>query len=83
MAPTGFAESNHTLNRPSDMTEEQCTPLSVWVGDGSEGFPWCISCWKMTKEEVEEFQRTGRIWLLVAGRTMPPAALTATKPFVK
>lgn len=81
MVPTNFNESNHTLNKPSDMTHEQCEPLSVWVGKSKEGMPWCISCWKLTKEELEEFQLTGRIWLMLVGNTMPPAALTAINPF--
>lgn len=81
MVSTSFDESTEALSRPADMTEEQCNPLSVWRGPHEDGTPLVISCWKLTQEELEEFNRTGRIWLIVCGHTMPPVALTAIKPF--
>ena len=82
MIPTSFAESNDYLSGPSDMTVEQCAPLSVLRGVFAEvGLPAVISCWKLTKEELDEINRTGRVWLTVYGLTMPPVALTIAKPF--
>lgn len=77
MIATSFNESNHVLSRPPDMTDEQCDPLSVFV-DGKQ----VISCWKMTAEELTEIQKTGRVWLIIAGRTMPPVAVTGVSPWV-
>lgn len=74
MVPTSFSESNLVLSRPPDMTAEQCEPLSVFA-DGKQ----VISCWKLTADELKEFQRTGRIWLVVFGETMPAVALTVSK----
>jgi hypothetical protein len=81
MEPSSFYESNGVLDRPSGSTEEQCGPLSVWRGPHPNGLPLVISCWKLTKEELEEINRTGRVWLWVCGTTMPPVILTATTPF--
>jgi len=81
MIPSSFDESTHCLSRPSDMTEEQCVPLSVLNGLTPDGLPVIVSCWKLTQEEVAEFQRTGRIWLTVYGAGMPPVCLDAKKPF--
>ena len=85
MVPTSFDESNMVLNRPPDMTDEQCGPLSVWVGNvtGPVGDvqPTVVSCYKLTADELEEIRRTGRIWLGVLGNTMPPVWLTTHSPF--
>lgn len=81
MIPTSFDESNHVLDKPQDMDRADCDALSVWVGSTPQGFPVVISCWKLTKEDLEEIQRTGRVWLWVYGVTMPPVALGTAKPF--
>lgn len=79
--PTSFAESNTVLGRPGDMTDEQCSCLSVLRTHGDDGMPWVISCWKLTAEELAEINRTGRVWLVVAGQTMPPAFVAGEKFF--
>ncbi len=56
-------------------------PLSVYRGQQANGVPVVISCWKLTQEELAEFQRTGRVWLTVMGTTMPPVALSALSPW--
>jgi len=81
MISTSFDEETGYLNRPTDMTADQCDVLSVAKASLPDGTPVVISCWKLTKEESEEFHRTGRIWLIVIGRTMPPVALSGIKPF--
>lgn len=78
---TSFAESNRVLYAPDGMTSEQCEPLSVYTGT-MDGTPVTISCWKPTKEELEEFNRTGRMWLIVCGESMFPSAMTAISPFI-
>jgi hypothetical protein len=47
----------------------------------SDEMPVVISCWKVTQEELEEIQRTGRVWLMVYGVTMPPVVLCGVRPF--
>lgn len=81
MEACSFDESNFVLGRPEDLTADQCDPLSVWRGVCSDGVPRVISCFKLTKEELEEVNRTGRVWLFVMGLTMPPVALQTAHPF--
>lgn len=81
MIPASFDESNHVLDKPREMTREQCDPLSVFVGEDTNRVPVVISCWKLTKEELEEINRTGRVWLWIFGRTMPPVSLEIANPF--
>jgi len=76
-----FDESTGYLDRPPSMTADECDPLAVARVQYSDGIPAVVSCWKLTAEEVGEFKRTGRIWLIVTGQSMPPVALTANKPF--
>jgi hypothetical protein len=44
MELASFAESNHTLDKPRDMTHEQCVSASVCVGQYADGTPVVISC---------------------------------------
>jgi hypothetical protein len=82
MMPTDFDESNMVLDKPLSMTREQCDPLCVWQGDATDGTPMVISCWKLTQEELEEINKTGRVFLQVIGHAMPPVCLTVKTPFV-
>ena len=81
MIPASFEESNDYLNPPPGMDLENCSVLSVHRGNTLDGTTVVISCWKLTKEELEEVNRTGRVWLGVMGVTMPPVWIVAEKPF--
>ena len=55
MIPCSFEESNGYLSAPKNMPE--CEALSVYKGDDSDGIPFVISCFKLTKEEMIEIAR--------------------------
>ena len=80
--PTSFAESNGVLGKPREDTGDDVEALSVLHArmETSET-PVVVSCWKLTAEELAEVNRTGRVWLVVMGETMPPAFVKGTKPF--
>ena len=80
MVPTSFDESNQVLARPPNMTAEECVPLSVWMGDHNN-IPTVVSCWKVTAEELAEINKTGRVWIGIAGLTMPPIWIIGTHPW--
>jgi hypothetical protein len=63
------------------MTADQCNPLPVCATSMQDGTPVLISCWKVTAEELREIERTGRVWVLVAGHSMPPISPTGHCPF--
>lgn len=81
MLPTTFSESNFTFTKPQSMTDEQCMDLPVFKGVDQDGFPIIISCWKFSKEDLEEIQRTGHIFLSISGQGMPPVGLFTENPF--
>ena len=78
MIPTDFVGSNHVLDKPSGMNRDQCGPLNVRIENlEPDNIPVVISCWKFTHEELEAVNRTGRLFVVVAGTTMPPILLSA------
>lgn len=81
MIATAFDEENDVLDGPPGSTAEECSMLSVWRGRQQGGEPVVISCWKPTPNEWEEMQRTGRVWIIVQGTTMPPIHPTGISPW--
>jgi hypothetical protein len=81
MESTAFDEENCVLGPPKGVGHDRCESISVWKGPLENGTPVVISCWKLTKEELEEVNRTGRVWLMVWGESMPPVALKGVNPF--
>jgi hypothetical protein len=38
------------------------------------------TCWRITKEDLEIIQKTGRLWVISYGSVPPPTGVTAEKP---
>ena len=88
MLPIDFPERNFVYTKPEGWTEEQCSDLPVWKGpvqldDQGNTAPAVISCWKLSKEDMEIIQKTGCIWLSVTGNGQPPVSLFTENPFVQ
>lgn len=86
MLPVDFTGRNKIYTKPGGWTDEQCSDLPVWEGnapidDQGNTAPTIISCWKLSKEDLEEIQRTGVIYLSVSGTGMPPVSLFTENPF--
>lgn len=81
MVPTSFDQANIVYDKPEGMTREECDALSCWKGQDTDGQPLVISCWKPTKEELEEINRTGRIWVFHFGHYLQPHAVSGQNPF--
>lgn len=78
MMPVEFPEQNCLLGKPKTMTDEECSALACFT-DGKQ----CVSCWQFNKEDLEEIQRTGKIWLIVvSGHSQPPVTLQTESPFI-
>lgn len=81
MLPITFNESNFVFTKPIGMTDEQCSDLPVFRGYTDEGQPVIISCWKFSKEDLDEIAITGCIYLSISGASMPPVSLFTENPF--
>lgn len=80
MYPVSFDGSDMVLEKPPGTTHEEVECLAVQrVINGRHQA--VLSCWMLTKEELDEINRTGRIWLMVMGETMPPVSLDGIKPY--
>ena len=75
MIPVPFKEQTKVLEMPPGMTDEECSPLSVFC-DGRQ----CISLWRPSWRERLSILLFGRVWLYVlSGNTQPPVALEAAR----
>lgn len=86
MLPISFDGQNFIFTKPRGWSDEQCMDLPVFKGTASDeaGFaiPVIISCWKFSKEDLEEIQKTGCIYLSITGTGMPPVSLFTENPFI-
>lgn len=75
MRPIKFEQANKNLQKPSNMTDEECQ--SLWVySDGEQ----CVSCWQLSFMERIKALFFGKIWISVlSGQTQPPIWLDANK----
>lgn len=83
MFATDFPESNHIIDKPPNMTRDECEPLNVFIGKDTANNNIIISCWKPTKEELEEINSTGRIWCYHFGQSLQPHSLSGENPFIR
>lgn len=81
MIAASFDESNIYFDIPDSMTYDECEPLSVYKGCDVNGQAIIISCWKPTREELEEILLTGRVWCFHYGEGLQPHALSGLNPF--
>jgi hypothetical protein len=84
-----FDQENTIFNPPEGVSNKDCNSISAYRGDinyeDEDGNPMSaecvITCWRLTKEELEEVNRTGRIWLYIHGTGMPPVSVSGSNPF--
>jgi hypothetical protein len=61
------------------MSEDQVETIQVQLGQLGDGSLVTVACFKPTRAELDEIERTGRIWLTMLGHGMPPVILGAVK----
>ena len=70
------------LNKPDEITDEECMPLPVCVCRDSEDLPLIISCWEPTPEEWDALRKQGRIYIaIVSEEYHPPLIVFPGNPF--
>ncbi|MHC4395621.1 MAG: hypothetical protein ACYS1A_08190 [Planctomycetota bacterium] len=75
MKPIDFEFANRTLQKPANMTDDECAPLRVWTDEKE-----CVSNWKLTWKERISALLFGQVWLFILnGGTQPPVALSCKK----
>lgn len=76
MKPIKFKQATVELQKPENMTDEECSPLWVFIDNNTT----CISCWRLSWKERFKLLFHGNIWLsILSGKTQPPVWLSADK----
>ena len=57
-------------------TAEGCFDLPATIARLPEGHEEVETVWELTDEELAEVQRTGKIYMYILGRSVPPISLT-------
>lgn len=78
MKPVEFAEQNIIYTKPAGMSDEECSSLPVFQGEGQ-----IISCWELSDEDIEKLKSTKKIWLHIWANGQPPVAVSTDYPFKK
>jgi hypothetical protein len=82
MIATSFEESNHIMDTPDGVDPDFVQPLSTCFSVSMEWeAPVIVTCWKPTKEEIAEINKTGRIWITILGAGMQPIYPSGLNPF--
>ena len=81
MFPTAFEQSNTVLGPPEGVPEAM-ESLAVCKGVNEHG-PVVLSCWKLTQRELDEINKTKRVWLHVQGESMQPVWLSGSLPKIE
>lgn len=61
----GFEGANVVFQAPKGATD--CVDLQVCMNSEQ-----IISCWRLSKAELEEVAKTGVVWVSIQGQGMPP-----------
>lgn len=79
MKPIDFPQPTKVLQKPSTMSDNECSSLHVW-NDGKQ----CVSCWKPTFKERMNILFGGKVWLgVLSGKTQPPVFVSGEMVFEK
>lgn len=78
MEASGFDEANRTYGPPQGLTEVDVHSIRAYAGKVG-GHDTVTTCWQVTKEELDEINRTGRVWFTAWGG-LAPHRLDGIKP---
>lgn len=74
--PVIFNEVNFTFTAPEGL-EDEVSNLYVYKSEIAT-----VSCWELTKEEIKEVTKTGRVYLSIWGRSMFPVFLGSKETMI-
>ncbi len=75
MIPIDFEGSNIIMEKPKEMTDEQCMPLHAMKSVTTDGFPFFIECWQPNKEDIEAIINGRPIYIQILSNSLPPISV--------
>lgn len=84
MKPVEFPERTHLLNKPDNMTDEECNSgfpcqSEVVKLSGGEVNKW-TSVWELTEEEFQILSETRKVKVEILAAGHPPILLSVINP---
>lgn len=77
-----FASSFPQSNGILDPTDPEHDPVSVYFEkQGDDSLFRVVACYKFTREELDEINRTGRVWISFKTAPVPVFSLDGISPF--
>jgi len=70
-----FPESNKQFVKPDSMSDEECYPVSAYIGKNENGHTYINTVWQLNKEDLEAVNAGRPIVLQIMGTSLPPHAL--------
>lgn len=74
MQPINFPGSVE-IGKPADMTDEQCFSVFATAGIDEAGFPYYITCWKPSYEDMKAIAEGRPIYVKVLSKGLPPMSI--------
>lgn len=74
MSPFPFHGSRQIAKLPN-MTDEQCLPIWADIGVDINGFPYFLTAWKPSYEDIQAINRGEPIYIKTITAGLPPMSL--------
>lgn len=75
MLPTDFEGTNIVLGKPDSMTDEQCSSIKAYKGIDGDGYPFFLTAWQLSKEDLEAVNNGRPIMLKMLGNVFYPVSM--------
>ena len=75
MLAIDFEGTNIQLDKPSNMTDAQCASVRAFAGVDNDGFPFFLTAWQPSKEDIEAINSGRPIMLKLLGDRFQPVAM--------
>lgn len=74
MQPVNFPGSEE-IKKPLSMTDEQCMSIPAFHGFDQDGFPFFLTAWKPSYEDLQALNRGEPVYVKTITRKLPPMLL--------
>jgi hypothetical protein len=74
MQPVEF-DGSRMIGKPNDMTDDQCFGIPAYSGIDGNGFPFWLTAWKPSFEDLESLKRGEPVWVKSISRGLVPMSV--------
>jgi hypothetical protein len=74
MNPVAF-EGSQEIGKPKSMTDEQCFSIAAMHGIDGNGFPYFLTAWKPSYEDLQALNRGEPVYVKTISTGLPPMCL--------